>query len=62
MTFFDIKRIFRKLTPVQVAASELADAELERLEAHTGQEYATAMVSYQTARVTRLRAFLKAQG
>jgi len=57
-----IKRVFRKLTPVEVVSSELAEAELSRLEAQSAQEYAAAMVSYQEARIKRLRNFLKTTG
>lgn len=55
------KRAFRKLTPAEVAATELAEAELQRLEAQSGQEFAAAMVSYHTKRIDRLRAVLAAQ-
>lgn len=54
----DIKRVLRRLTPAEVAAKELADAELELLEAMTGREYAQSMVDYNETRVKRLRSFL----
>jgi len=41
-----------------MAAAELADAELHRLEAHSAVEYATSVVSYEDARIKRLRKFL----
>jgi len=53
-----LKRIIRRLTPVEMAAAELADAELHRLEAHTAMEYASSVVSYEDARIKRLRKFL----
>lgn len=53
-----IKRIMRRLTPQEMAAAELADAELHRLEAHTAMEYASSVVSYEDARIKRLRKFL----
>lgn len=53
------KRVFRKLTPAELAARELADAELSRLESQTGQEYAAAMCDYHAKRITRLRTFLR---
>lgn len=56
-----IKRAFRKLTPAEVAATELAEAELLRMEAQTAQEYAACMVSYHGKRIDRLRAVLAAQ-
>ena len=53
-----LKRIFRKLTPAEMAATELAEAELHRLEAHTAMEYASSVVSYEDARIKRLKKFL----
>ena len=53
-----LKRIIRRLTPAEMAAAELADAELHRLEAHTAVEYASSVVSYEDARIKRLRKFL----
>jgi molybdopterin-guanine dinucleotide biosynthesis protein A len=54
----DIKRIMRRLTPAEVAAKELADAELELLTALTHREYAQSLIDYNEARVKRLRTFL----
>jgi hypothetical protein len=53
-----IKRLMRRLTPAEVAARELGDAELSLLEARSGEEFAAAMVAYHQARIKRLRAFL----
>jgi len=53
-----LKRMARRLTPVEMAAAELADAELHRLEAHSAMEYASSVVSYEDARIKRLRKFL----
>ena len=53
-----LKRIIRRLTPVEMAAAELADAELHRLEAQSAVEYASSVVSYEDARIKRLRKFL----
>ncbi len=52
------KKMARRLTPVEMAAAELADAELHKLEAHSAVEYATSVVSYEDARIKRLRKFL----
>ena len=52
------KRMTRRLTPVEMAATELAEAELHRLEAHSAVEYANSVVSYEDARIKRLRKFL----
>lgn len=57
-----IKGVFRKLTPAEVASTSLAEAEMSRLEALASQEYATALVGLQDARIKRLKAFLKQQG
>ncbi len=53
-----IKRLFRRMTPAERAATELADAELSRLEAQTAMEYAASVVGYQDTRIKRLRKFL----
>jgi hypothetical protein len=53
-----LKRIMRRLTPGEMAAAELADAELHRLEAHTAMEYASSVVGYENVRIKRLRNFL----
>ena len=55
----DLKKIFRRLTPLELAAKELAEAERSLLEAQTGREYADAIVEYNTKRIARLRKFLK---
>ena len=53
-----LKRMFRKLTPLEMATHELAEAELSKLEAETGQEFAASLVSYNTARIRRLRLYI----
>lgn len=55
------KRAMRKLTPLEIATRELAEAELSKLAAQTGQEYSSAMVQYHSTRISRLRAFIAAQ-
>ena len=52
------RRLLRRLTPAEVAAKALADAELALLEAMTGREYAQSVVDYNEVRIKRLRAFL----
>lgn len=54
----ELKKVFRRLTPAEVAAKELGDAELSVLEARTAQEYATSVINYNEARIKRLRTFL----
>jgi len=55
------KRAMRRLTPLEMASRELADAELGFLTAKTGVEYAGAMVTYHESRIKRLRSFIAAQ-
>lgn len=54
----DFKKMFGKLTSLQVAATELAEAELSLLAAETGVEYASSLVTYNKQRVARLKAFV----
>jgi hypothetical protein len=53
-----IKRIFRRPTPSEMAAKELAEAELSLLEARTAHEYAASIITYRDTQCKRLRKFL----
>ena len=53
-----LRRAFRRITPAEVAAKELADAELELLAAQTAREYADSVIGYHEGRIKRLRKFL----
>jgi hypothetical protein len=53
-----LRILFRKLTPAEVAARELGEAELSLLTASTGKEYAQSLIDYNDARIKRLRKFL----
>jgi len=55
------KRAMRRITPLELAAKELSDAELAKLSAQTAQEWASAIVQYNTNRIARLRSFIAAQ-
>lgn len=57
----DIKRALRRLTPLELATRELAEAELSKLTAQTAQEYAASVVSYNTTRIARLKLFISTQ-
>ena len=57
----DLRMIFKRVTPMQVVANELAEAEFSLLRAETGVEYANSLVTYNKQRVTRLRAYMAAQ-
>ena len=55
MKFIDLmKEPFKKLSPLEVIAAELADAHLSKLEAETAVEYAQSIVSYNKTRIERL--------
>jgi len=45
---------FRKPSPLEVIATELAHAHLEKLEAETAVEYAQSVVGYNVNRIKRL--------
>jgi hypothetical protein len=54
-----LKQQFHKITPLELASSELIEAEIKKLEAETAQEFAASAVAYNTARIIRLKKFLK---
>ena len=56
-----LKRLCRRPTPAEVAAREMALAELDKLSAQTAVEYAQSVVAYNDARIRRLRKFLAEQ-
>ena len=45
---------FKKPTPLEVIAAELAEAHLAKLQAETGVEYAQSIVDYNVNRIERL--------
>ena len=49
-----IKNYFRRPTPLEVIAAELANAQLAKLEAETAVDYAVSVVRYNDTRITRL--------
>jgi len=55
------KRVFRRSTPLEIATRELADAELSKLQAQTAQEWASSIVSYNSTRIARLKAYIATQ-
>lgn len=56
--WLDIKRMLRQLTPGEVAARELVEAQLSRLAAQTAQEHAAALASFHDVRARRLVKFI----
>ena len=56
----DLKNTFRKPTPLEIATVELVEAELAKLEAENGREFADSQVQYNAARIARLKKFIAA--
>lgn len=54
-----MKEPFKKPTPLEMIATELTDAHLEKLKAETAVEYAQSIVDYNTTRIARLNARLE---
>ena len=54
-----MKEPFKKLSPLEMIAAELADAHLEKLNAETAVEYAQSIVDYNVTRIARLNARLE---
>jgi hypothetical protein len=54
-----MKEPFKKPTPLEMIAAELADAHLEKLNAETAVEYAQSIVDYNMTRITRLNTRLE---
>jgi hypothetical protein len=51
-----LKEPFKKPSPLEVIARELAHAHLEKLDAETAVEYAQSIVDYNLKRIERLNA------
>jgi hypothetical protein len=49
-----LKEPFKKPTPLEMIAAELAEAHLAKLQAETGVEYAQSIVDYNVNRIIRL--------
>jgi hypothetical protein len=49
-----MKEPFKRPTPLEMIAAELADAHLEKLSAETAVEYAQSIVDYNMTRIDRL--------
>jgi hypothetical protein len=56
--YTEIKQMFQMPTPLEVAASQLATAELELLKAETGVEFAASLVTYNKNQIKRLKAYI----
>jgi hypothetical protein len=49
-----MKEPFKRPTPLEMIATELADAHMEKLSAETAVEYAQSIVDYNVTRIERL--------
>ena len=49
-----VKAYFRRPTPLEMIAKELAEAHLSMLQAETAADYAKSLVEYNVARIERL--------
>jgi len=49
-----MKEPFKRPTPLEMIATELADAHMEKLNAETAVEYAQSIVDYNVTRIERL--------
>ena len=56
-----IKELLAMPTPLQVAARQLATAELELLKAETGVEFASSMVTFNKNQIKRLKSYISAK-
>ena len=54
----ELRTMLKTVTPAQAVAHELMHAEHALLQAESGVEYATALVTYNKNRVKRLKAYL----
>jgi hypothetical protein len=59
--YTELKEVFKLPSPIEVAAKQLATAELELLKAETGVEYASALVTFNKTQIKRLRAYISAK-
>lgn len=53
-----MKEPFKRPTPLELIAEELADAHMEKLSAETAVEYAQSVVDYNVTRILRLNSRL----
>jgi len=53
-----MKEPFKKPSPLEMIAEELADAHMEKLSAETAVEYAQSVVDYNVTRILRLNSRL----
>ena len=56
--YTELKRMVKMPTPLEIASSQLIEAELELLKAETGVEYASSMVMFNKAQIKRLKSYV----
>ena len=56
----NLRELYRKPTPLEMAAQELVEAEHAKLAAQSAAEYAASIVVYNDKRINRLRAYIGA--
>ena len=62
MNFYtELKQMFKIPTPMEVAATQLATAELELLKAETGVEFASSLVTFNKNQIKRLKIYITAK-
>jgi len=62
MNFYtELKQMFKMPTPLEVAAAQLATAELELLKAETGVEFASSLVTFNKNQIKRLKSYISAK-
>tara|TARA_R110000868_G_scaffold272773_2_gene532007 strand:+ start:1727 stop:1933 length:207 start_codon:yes stop_codon:yes gene_type:complete len=59
--YTELKQMFKMPTPIEVAAEQLATAELELLKSETGVEFASSLVTFNKNQIKRLRAYIAAK-
>lgn len=60
-TLEELKNLFRRPGALQLAARELAEAEVSKLSADTAIEWAQASSTYNAQRIKRLRSYITSQ-
>jgi hypothetical protein len=59
--YTELKQMLKMPTPIEVAAAQLATAELELLKSETGVEFASSMVTFNKNQIKRLKAYIAAK-
>jgi len=57
-----LKNLIRRRTALEIAARELAEAKISKLEAETAREYAASVVAYRDNQIKRLTGYIRENG